>query len=108
MSRTGADTPARLGFRMPAEWERQSAVWLSWPHRRGTWPGLFREIGPAFARFVAAVSRFEEVRINAARPMQARALRLCAAAGADLSRVGFHAHPTNDAWCRDQIGRAHV
>ncbi len=101
MTSSPAGTPAALGFRMPAEWERQAAVWLSWPHRRSTWPGIFREIGPAFARFVAAVSRFEDVHINAARALQPRARRLCVAAGADLARVVFHNHPTNDAWCRD-------
>ncbi len=25
-------TPRELGFRMPAEWEKQSAVWLQWPY----------------------------------------------------------------------------
>ena len=25
-------------FRMPAEWEPQSAVWASWPHNAETWP----------------------------------------------------------------------
>ena len=25
-------TPAELGFRMPAEWEPQEAVWFTWPH----------------------------------------------------------------------------
>jgi agmatine deiminase len=86
---------------MPAEWEKQAAVWLSWPHRRSTWPGLFREIGPAFARFVAAISHFEPVHLNAARDLHPRALQLCRAAGADLGRVVLHNHPTNDAWCRD-------
>jgi hypothetical protein len=37
-------TPAALGYRMPAEWEPQEAVWLSWPHNRETWPGNFRPI----------------------------------------------------------------
>jgi agmatine deiminase len=41
------------------------------------------------------------VRINAATSLQARARRLCAEAGADMARVRFYAHPTNDAWCRD-------
>ncbi len=26
------NTPRELGFRMPAEWEKQSAVWLQWPY----------------------------------------------------------------------------
>ncbi len=25
------NTPIQMGFRMPAEWERQSAIWLQWP-----------------------------------------------------------------------------
>jgi agmatine deiminase len=94
-------SPASLGFRMPAEWEPQEAVWLSWPHKRSTWPGQFRPVPQVFAQLVAQISRFEEVRINAAKALQPRARRLCAAAGADLARVRFFAHPTNDAWCRD-------
>lgn len=94
-------TPAALGFRMPAEWEPQAAVWLSWPHNRATWPGLLREIPAAFAAYVAAISRFEKVRINCAAALQPRAIKFCEKAGADLSVVAFYDHPTNDAWCRD-------
>jgi agmatine deiminase len=97
----GKATPAALGFRLPAEWEPQAAVWLSWPHRRSTWPGRFDAIPPAFARLVAAISRFEDVHLNAALRLQPRARRLCAEAGADVARITFHDHPTNDAWCRD-------
>ncbi len=94
-------TPRALGFRLPAEWEPQAAVWLSWPHKRATWPGYFRPIPEKFAEIVAAISRFEDVRINCATPRQARAKRLCAQAGAAMERVTFFNHPTNDAWCRD-------
>jgi agmatine deiminase len=86
---------------MPAEWEPQEAVWLSWPHKRRTWPGQFRPVPGVFANFVAQISRFQEVRINAAKTLQSRAKRLCAAAGADPARVRFFDHPTDDAWCRD-------
>ncbi len=94
-------TPAALGFRMPAEWEPQAAVWLSWPHNRRTWPGHFRPIPAKFAALVAAISRFEPVRLNLARPRQARARVLLNRAKADLRQVTFYDHPTNDAWCRD-------
>ena len=94
-------TPAALGFRMPAEWEPQAAVWLSWPHNRATWPGQFRPIPAVFAGIVAQISRFELVRINCAARLQPRAKRLCVQAGADMARVTFYNHPTNDAWCRD-------
>src|SRR5271156_5643191 len=94
-------TPAELGFRMPAEWERQEAVWLSWPHNRETWPGSFREIPRKFAEIAAQISRREKVRVNIALGRQKRALSLIADAGADILNVEFFDHPTNDAWCRD-------
>ena len=94
-------TPAALGFRMPAEWEPQSAVWLSWPHNRKTWPGHFRPIPEKFAEIVATISRFEEVRINIATALQPRAWSLITRAKADLAKVELYNHPTNDTWCRD-------
>jgi agmatine deiminase len=101
MSSEIINTPAGLGFRMPAEWDPQAAMWLSWPHKRTTWPGKFRPIPYAFAEIVKQISRFEPVRINCAAKLQPRAKQLCAAAGADMARVTFYAHPTNDTWCRD-------
>lgn len=88
---------------MPAEWEPQDSVWLSWPHRRATWPGRgrFSPIPAKFAEIAATISRFETVRINAARPLHPQVRRLCTRAGADMSRVFVYTHPTDDAWCRD-------
>ncbi len=100
-SASSARTPAALGFRWPAEWEPQEAVWLSWPHNHATWPGHFRPIPGVFAAFAAEISRREKVRINLARAGQARARALLGRAGADPANVEFYDHPTNDAWCRD-------
>jgi agmatine deiminase len=94
-------SPARLGFRMPAEWEPQEAVWLSWPHNRKTWPGHFGPIPAKFAEIVAHISRFEDVRINLAPTLQKHAWNLINRAKADLAKVTFYSHATNDAWCRD-------
>jgi len=94
-------TPASLGYHMPAEWEPQEAVWLSWPHNRRTWPGKFRVVPANYAAFAAQISRFEKVRINLAPTRVARARRLLEQAGADLAQVEFYPHATNDAWVRD-------
>jgi agmatine deiminase len=96
-----AQTPASLGYRMPAEWERQEAVWLSWPHNRQTWPGSFRPIPAVFAEVAAQISLREKVRINVAAGHRKRALSLIGKAGADMANVECFNHPTNDAWCRD-------
>ena len=64
-------TPRSLGFRMPAEWEPQSATWLSWPSNTALWPGHYGLIPAKFAEFAAAISRFQPVRINAAGKLRA-------------------------------------
>ncbi len=86
---------------MPAEWEPQEAVLLSWPVRHATWPGKFRRIAPVFAEVAAQISRRQRVRINAPRALRPGALELMRRAGADLANVEFLPNPTNDAWCRD-------
>lgn len=101
MSARSTKAPAALGFRMPAEWEPQAAIWLSWPHRKKTWPRHFSPIPAKFAEIVAKISRFEDVRINIAKPLQSRAMTLIKRAKADLARVTLYDHPTNDTWCRD-------
>jgi len=86
---------------MPAEWEPQAAVWLSWPHRRATWPGQFRPIPAKFAEIAAQISRRQTVRINLARALAAQARALVRRAGAEMRNVEFFHHPTDDCWCRD-------
>ena len=39
-----SETPASLGYRMPAEWEPHSRTWLTWPHNSETWPSQDMEI----------------------------------------------------------------
>ncbi len=94
-------SPAALGFRMPAEWEPQAAIWLSWPHRQKTWPRNYRPIPAKFAEIAATISRYEPVRFNVAKGFHPTARRLLARAGADMSRIEIFPHATDDAWCRD-------
>src|SRR5438045_9366003 len=55
LSRMMEGTPAEMGYRMPAEWERHEATWLSWPRREGiSFPGSFDRVMPALRELVAA------------------------------------------------------
>src|SRR5215469_393905 len=56
-------TPGRLGFRMPAEWEKHEATWLGWPHELTDWPGKFAPIPWAFAEIVRHLSQVERVNL---------------------------------------------
>ena len=89
------------GFTMPAEWEAQRAILLSWPLNPATWEDRRNEIEAVYAGFAAAISRFEDVKINCALAEQSRVRDLLSEAGFDPARVELQDVPTNDAWCRD-------
>jgi len=96
-------TAAASGFSMPAEWEAQEAVWLSWPvndprHWGGAKAGVMRD---KFAEIAAAISRHEAVRINAAAADHDLIRNACNRAKAVMERVELFDHDHNDVWCRD-------
>lgn len=95
-------TPSSLGYYFPAEFAPHTATWLSWPHKEASWPGKIHTIFPRYAEFIKYLSFSERVCINVRdEAMKQFALEQITAAGADLSKVSFYFHPTNDAWCRD-------
>ncbi|HCL82966.1 MAG TPA: agmatine deiminase [Chitinophagaceae bacterium] len=95
-------TPKDLGYRFPAEFEPHAATWLSWPHKEATWPGKIESIYSSYCLFIKALSEQEEVHINVLHEsMKAIAAEKLKAVSANMERVRFFMHPTNDAWCRD-------
>lgn len=61
---------------MPAEWERQKAVQLTWPHKDTDWAPMLSDITKVYEQMAHEISRREE-----------------------LIKVDFI--PTNDTWARD-------
>ncbi len=95
-------TPKELGYYFPAEFAKHTATWLSWPHKEASWPGKIETIFPVYADFIKHVAEGELVNINVVdEAMKGKAIRHLENVGADLSKVNFFIHPTNDAWCRD-------
>jgi len=96
------ETPAALGFSMPAEWEPHEATWLAWPRNPTDWPDKLDTIRWVYAEIVRKLTPGEIVRMlvrSAAEEEMAR--RYLQRAGADVSRVEFIRHPTNRSWTRD-------
>lgn len=95
-------TPKDLGYYFPAEFAPHVATWLSWPHKEASWPGKIHTIYDKYAQFIKELTKGELVKINVCDDaMQSFAIGHLKEAGADLSKVEFFLHPTNDAWCRD-------
>lgn len=94
--------PKDLGYYFPAEFHEHVATWLSWPHKEASWPGKIETIFPVYAKFIKLVAEGEHVNINVVdEAMKLKALHYLEAENADLSKIRFFLHPTNDAWCRD-------
>lgn len=88
-------------LRLPAEYEPQRAVWLTWPGNPLTWPETRPAAESAYAHFVATVSRLQPVELICRAPWQPAAVRHLRERDADLSNITLHDWPANDAWCRD-------
>lgn len=101
MSEQPTRWPAEDGFRMPAEWERHAATWLSWPHNVETWPGCLPAVERVLAEAVVALAPGEFVHINVLDAAHAWHVRRLLDGRVPPGRVQLHEFPTNDAWCRD-------
>jgi agmatine deiminase len=98
------ETPAALGYRMPAEWEPHEATWIAWPHNPEDWPGKFRPIPWVYTEIVRLLAGSEPVRIVVeGRRAERDARRRLANAGADLDRVEFFHARTDRSWLRDTM-----
>ena len=100
-----AESPAGLGYRMPAEWEPQRATWLAWPHNRGDWPGKFAPIPFVYAEIVRHLARAAQVELivnDEGAEAGARAILTDANVLPGLEKqIAFHRWPTNRGWLRD-------
>ena len=101
LSADHADTPSARGYRQPAEWARHEATWLSWPHNRDSWPGVFAGVEPAMVEFVRALAACEPAYINVLDADHERHVRKLLAAAVAPERLRLYRFPTNDAWARD-------
>lgn len=95
MTRTLSRTPARDGYRMPAEWEPHAGTWMIWPERPDNWRLGATPAQRAFVAVASAIAGVEPVAVGAsARQFAiARALLPAPVRVVELS--------TNDAWMRD-------
>lgn len=93
-------TPAELGYRMPAEWRRHAATWLSWPKDPETWPDRVPQVEEIFLQMMAALAPQEIVNLLVDDAAAEAAIR--ARLGfPGLENIRFHQIPTVDSWIRD-------
>ncbi len=94
-------SPTSSNVHVPAEWQPQEAVWLSWPCNKASAPQTFEALQEKFGEIAAHISMHQKVRINAPE-QEHHSIRLhILDYEGDLGEVELFNHPTNDVWCRD-------
>ncbi len=78
-------------YRLPAEWEPQSGVQLTWPHAGTDWAPMLDEVLVTYREMAREISRREPLLIVGADPS------LCPPS----ESVPVFVYPTDDTWARD-------
>ena len=97
------ETPASLGYRMPAEWETHSGTWLTWPHNPETWPEQdMQQVETEFMGIIRPLAKNESVHILVNDEDMGNAVESTLNVNnVEMKNIFLHDIPTNDSWIRD-------
>ncbi|NJM93871.1 MAG: agmatine deiminase family protein [Cytophagales bacterium] len=87
-------------IRLPAEWEPQSFVQFTFPHRESDWADTYEEVLVCFISLIHAVSQYQDVLV-VCHNMREVSQYFGDAARARIRLVEL---PSNDTWARDHGG----
>lgn len=91
-----------MSYRLPAEWEPHTAVWLAWPHDEITFSGRLAKVEQDFVKIISAIHQSEQVELIVLdEPMKVRASEMLSRAGVILGKVNFRMTHYVDGWMRD-------
>jgi len=91
-----------MTLRFPAEWDRQDAVLIAWPHAGTDWAERLADVETTYAALGAAVTRRQTLLVVVAdAALEAHARGALRKAGAELARVVFTHAAYDDTWLRD-------
>ncbi|MEE4330266.1 MAG: agmatine deiminase family protein [Wenzhouxiangella sp.] len=83
-------------YRLPAEWERQTATLLAWPHAQTDWASNLDGIQDEYLALIEAISK-RQTAVVLVPPNDSEAIRrIGEGRGRHLIPI-----PYNDTWCRD-------
>ncbi|MEM2761012.1 MAG: agmatine deiminase family protein [Nitrososphaerales archaeon] len=95
-------TPRKLGYVMPAEWEKHDATWLAWPHDPSTFPNRVSKVENIYVKIIKALHEGENVNLFVRdEHMKERVTTLLEENNIDLERLNFLVFDYADVWIRD-------
>lgn len=80
---------------LPAEWQEQSAIQLTWPHQNTDWAYMLNEVTDCFKNLANEIATRQPLIIVTPEPQKTRQQL------GNLKNITFFKCPTNDTWARD-------
>jgi len=88
--------------RLPAEWEPQSGIILTWPHAASDWKPILNQVEPVFVKICLYTSRHQKVLIVCYDLDHQKAVHsLLVNNQVNINSVVFAVAKSNDSWVRD-------
>ncbi len=89
--------------RLPAEWEEQSFVQLTFPHQNSDWKDDLQLVTPVFVEIVTQITRFENVLLVCQNKVEIQKLfsSLLNQNKEQFDKITFVEMDSNDTWARD-------
>jgi agmatine deiminase len=96
-------TPLSSGYRMPAEWEPQEAIWLTWPHNELTWPdGMLAAVQRSYVDIIRALQTGQKIKLLVRDEETESLVRIALKReSVELRQVIFIRVEAQDSWIRD-------
>jgi agmatine deiminase len=90
------------GYRLPAEWEKHSAVWLAWPNDETAFPNRMEEVQNTYCQIIKSLVQSEEVNLivlneDIKNIIEEKLKHF----EINLNKVNFFLQDYNDVWVRD-------
>ncbi len=87
--------------RLPAEWEPQDAVLLTWPHKNTAWNWILDEVTELYEALATVISDYSDVIIAAPEGELENIRERLEAMGAPMEYIYLYSCDSNDTWARD-------
>lgn len=88
-------------FRLPAEWEPQSGIQLTWPHANTDWKPYLEDITKVFVNMAKVITNEELLTVVTPETETVRKQLSKELTAAQLNNVIFYDIDSNDTWARD-------
>ncbi|NCB07801.1 MAG: agmatine deiminase family protein, partial [Bacteroidia bacterium] len=85
-------------IRLPAEWEQQSFLHLTFPHENSDWKYLLKEVSQCFAEIISVAARFQDVLVVCDDVERVKSFFV------STENIWFVKAESNDTWARDHGG----